>query len=73
MKRILRRGFTRKQAHCLQTWFIEFLEAHPMILNNNVAERDPEALEAKLGEIKEAFFDWAEQNKTLNPKIWGDQ
>lgn len=67
VKRILRRGFKRKQRECLKQWFNEWAEANPEDLENfnesNYTKR--------LQEVSDKFFDWAEANKTLNPKIWG--
>lgn len=72
-KRILKRGFKRKQAKQLVDWFKEYAEINPALFKNDIEPRDKEALEAKITEINESFFDWAESNKTLDPRIWGDQ
>lgn len=73
IKRILRRGFNRKQAHVLTNWFNEWADKNPQEFKNNIGERDKEALEAKINEINDKFFDWCEENKTLDPRIWGDK
>lgn len=72
-KRILKRKFNRRQAQCLVNWFQEFSDFYPNVFENEIHERDQEALESKIIEINEAFFDWCEENKTLDPKIWGNQ
>jgi len=66
-KRILRRKFKRKQRNCLKEWFDEWKKLNPEEFENVTEDNYEDCLK----EISDSFFDWAEANKTLDPKIWG--